>query len=70
MTGANRRLSDKIIDAHSLACDEGRLEVADILLRALEADLTAIGGNQVEQRISTEALEAAFTRHKTAQQKF
>ena len=54
-----RRLSDKIIIAHELACEEGKLEVADILLRALEVDLSAIGGSQDEQRMSTEAMEAA-----------
>lgn len=58
-----RRLSDKIIAAHKQACDDANLEVADILLRALEVDLSAIGGDQEEKRMSTELLEAAFERH-------
>ena len=58
-----RRLSDKIFDAHEQACSDGNLEIAEILLRALEVDLSAIGGSQQENRQSTELLEAAFARH-------
>ena len=31
-----RRLSDKIIIAHAKACDDGRMDVAETLLQALE----------------------------------
>ena len=58
-----RRLSDKIIAAHEQACADENLEVAEILLRALEVDLSAIGGSQQENRKSTELLEEAFARH-------
>lgn len=62
-----RRLSDKIIDAHQQACDEGKLEVADALLKALEVDLSAIGGTPgADQRRSTEELEQAYARHDKA----
>ncbi len=67
MEQQRRRLSDKIIAAHEKACDDGNLEVAEILLRALEVDLSAIGGNQEEKRNSTELLEAAFDRHEKLQ---
>ena len=39
----DRRLSDKIIEAHALACADGKLEVADYLIRALEAEISGIG---------------------------
>ena len=58
-----RRLSDKIIAAHEKACEDGNLEVADILLRALEVALSAIGGSQEEKRGSTLLMEQAFERH-------
>ncbi len=58
-----RRLSDKIMLAHAQACNEGNKEVADLLLKALEVDLSAIGGKNKENRQSTEMLEAAFELH-------
>ncbi len=58
-----RRLSDKIIVAHQQACEEKNLEVASLLIQALEVDLTAIGGVEIEQREATEKLEAAFILH-------
>ena len=58
-----RRLSDKILHAHEQACSDGNLEVAEILLRALEVDLSSIGGAKNENRESTEMLEEAFARH-------
>ncbi len=62
-----RRLSDKIIEAHAQACDEGKLDVADTLLRALEVDASAVGGRPgADNRKSTEMLEAAYQRHDRA----
>ncbi|MFB3055256.1 MAG: hypothetical protein ACE1ZY_08015 [Alphaproteobacteria bacterium] len=61
-----RRLSDKIIEAHGQACAEGKLEVAEILIQALEVDLTAIGGGVGDKRQNTEMLEAAYECHKVA----
>ncbi len=61
-----RRLSDKIVEAHKLACEEGKMEVAEILLQALEVDLSAIGGDQMEFREDTENIAAAFQRHAQA----
>ena len=69
MAHPDRRLSDKIITAHAQACAEGKLEVADTRLRALEIDLSAIGGKPTENRDATEVLEAAFKRHQEARQK-
>lgn len=68
MDHPRRRLSDKVIEAHSQACTEGKLEVADALLHALEIDLSAIGGAKMEKRGSTELLEAAYERHAKAKQ--
>ena len=39
-----------VIDAHAQACDDGNMEIAELLLRALEVQLTAIGGTMVEHR--------------------
>ena len=58
-----RRLSDKIIAAHAQACDDGNVEIADLLLRALEVQLTAFGGTMVEHRESMPELNDAFERH-------
>ena len=62
-----RRLSDKIIAAHGQACAEGRLDVAECLLNALEIDLSAFGGKKPDNRQNTEVLEAAYERHRAAQ---
>ena len=61
-----RRLSDKIVDAHTKACEDGRMDVADLLLQALEVELSIIGGQQSESRGSIEELEEAFVRHEEA----
>lgn len=62
-----RRLSDKIIQAHGQACDEGRLDVADVLLRALEVEQSAFGGAQSsDKRQSNPLLLAAYERHDQA----
>ena len=60
---SQRRLSDKIIIAHAKACDDGRMDVAETLLQALELAVSDIGGKKVEHRESTELLEQAFERH-------
>jgi hypothetical protein len=60
-----RRLSDKIIAAHSQACDEKKMDVANLLLQALEVDVSAIGGENEEHREATEGLEQAFLKHET-----
>lgn len=62
-----RRLSDKIIAAHTQACEEGRIDVAEALLRALEVDASAIGGRPgADKRKSTAMLEAVYQRHDQA----
>lgn len=59
----NRRLSDKIIAAHETACEEKHKMVADLLLQALEVDLSRIGGDKDEHRKWSQEMEAAFTLH-------
>ena len=59
----SRRLSDKIIDAHKIACEEGKREVAKLMLDALELDLSAIGGKSTEHREWSEAMDDAFALH-------
>ncbi len=66
MQDRHRRLSDKIILAHQQACLEGKMDVAEILLRALEVDLSAIGGNRTEYRKEMDLLEDVFERHRKA----
>ena len=58
-----RRLSDKIIEAHGQACTEDKIEVAALLLQALEVDLTAFGHGLRDKRQNTEMLEAAYACH-------
>ena len=62
----HRRLSDKLVDAHTLACDEGRQDIAELILRALEIELTALGTHDGEHRRSMELQEDAFVRHRQA----
>lgn len=61
-----RRLSDKIIAAHSQACQEGKMDTAELLLQALQLDLTGRGGTNVENREATEMVVAAFELHRNA----
>ena len=63
---SRRRLSDKIIEAHAQACAEGKLEVAEGLLQALEVDLTAFGHGSRAKRQNTARLEAAYECHEAA----
>ncbi len=63
MQDRHRRLSDKIILAHQQACGEGKMDVAEILLRALEVDLSAIGGKRTEYRKEMDMVEEVFERH-------
>lgn len=43
-----RRLSDKVLAAFDQACDQGEIEIAEALMRALETILTRQGGEAVE----------------------
>ena len=61
-----RRLSDKILFAHAQACDENRPEIAQLLLEALEIDLSQMGGEKQENRQDLTLLEEAFERHHKA----
>jgi len=58
-----RRLSDKILAAFEQACDRRELDVAELLVKALEITLTRVGGHgQVDKRQNTEPLVEAFAR--------
>lgn len=59
----SRRLSDKIIAAHEIACEENKHEIATLLLDALEIDLSGIGGDQEEHRVWSKKMEGAFALH-------
>ncbi len=59
----SRRLSDKIIAAHETACEENHKVIADLLLAALEVDLSSIGGDKVEHRKWSDEMEGAFALH-------
>jgi hypothetical protein len=58
-----RRLSDKIIAAHQTACEENHKVIADLLLEALEVDLSNIGGVGGDHRKWSAEMEEAFTLH-------
>ena len=59
----NKRLSDAIIAAHKIACDEDKKEIALLLIEALEIDLTRMGGDKTERRKATAEIEGAFDLH-------
>ena len=59
----SRRLSDAIVAAHQIACEEGKKEIALLLIEALELELTRIGGDQEDRRNKTESIESAFNLH-------
>ncbi len=50
MTQKNRRLCDKILIAFHQACDQGELDTAEHLLRALELSLSHFGGPQATEK--------------------
>ena len=56
-----RRLGDRILSALDLALDQGHLDVAEHLVRALEDTLTRFGGpNAVEHRDLSAGMVHAF----------
>jgi len=60
---AARRLSDKILDAFNQACDRRELEVAELLVKALEATLTRAGGRgHVDKRRELGPVVEAYAR--------
>lgn len=59
----SRRLSDAIVTAHRIACEENKKEIAHLLIESLEFELTGIGGDQEERRDKTATIEAAFDLH-------
>ncbi len=65
MDTPQRRLSDKILSAFDQACDRGEMEVAELLLRALELTLTRAGGKgHVDQRDELGPVLEAYARLK------
>lgn len=54
------RLSDAIVAAHKIACDEDKKDIALLLIEALELELTLIGGDHEDRRKKTELIESAF----------
>lgn len=51
MPASGRRLSDKILAAFNQACERHELDVAELLVKALEVTLTRVGGKgSVDQR--------------------
>lgn len=67
-TQYDRRLSDKLLVAFDQACDQKSLEVADLLLRALEIILTREGGGKtVDKRQDLGPVISAYARLKELQ---
>lgn len=57
------RLSDYIAQAHAIAFEHGKAEVASCLARALEHELSAFGGLEAkERREPPDALARVFER--------
>lgn len=59
----SRRLSDAIVTAHRIACEENKKAIALLLIEALEFELTSVGGDQAERRNETASIESAFDVH-------
>ena len=59
----NRRLSDSIVTAHKIACEEDKKQIAALMFEALELELTSIGGERSERREDIDVIESAFDRH-------
>jgi hypothetical protein len=67
MNTPHRRLSDKILSAFDQACERGELDVAEMLLRALELTLTRTGGKgSVDQRVELGPVIETYARLKQA----
>lgn len=65
MNTPQRRLSDKILAAFDQASERGELDVAEMLLRALELTLTRTGGKgSVDQRIEMGPVLETYARLK------
>jgi hypothetical protein len=63
MQHQNRRLSDKILLAFDQACEKREIDVAELLVRALELTLTRAGGkDSVEKREELGAVLDAYER--------
>lgn len=66
MPQPQRRLSDKILSAFNQACDRRELDVAELLLQALELTLTRVGGKgNLDQRQEMGPVVEAYARLKT-----
>lgn len=64
-----RRLSDKILMAFHQACEQRAIEVAGLLIQALELALTKEGGlGKVDNRKNLEAVFEAFDKLKNVQE--
>jgi hypothetical protein len=67
MDTPQRRLSDKILCAFDQACERGELDVAEMLVRALELTLTRTGGKgSVDHRIELGPVVETYARLKQA----
>ena len=67
MNTPQRRLSDKILSAFDQACERGELDVAEMLVRALELTLTRTGGkDSIDQRIELGPVIETYARLKQA----
>lgn len=65
MNTPQRRLSDKIISAFDQACERGELDVAELLVRALELTLTRTGGKgSIDQRAELGPVVETYARLK------
>jgi len=65
MNTPQRRLSDKILSAFDQACERGELEVAELLVRALELTLTRTGGkHSVDERLEFGPVVETYARLK------
>lgn len=63
MPQSNRRLSDKILAAFEQACEKGELDVAAVLVQALELTLTRVGGkSNVDHRVDLGPVTEAYNR--------
>lgn len=58
-----RRLADKIADAHRHAVEQGKQEIAELLLRALEIETTEEVDGKDEKRSDLDVFNDAMALH-------
>ncbi len=58
-----RRLSDKLVLAHAQACAQGKREIAELLIKAIELEVTQYGGGRTDRRADSGLFDRVLENH-------